>query len=121
VDRDDPRHSALYPGPQRQKVLRLLASVDVAVEAPPEIGGGAGNDDIVRVLAGQRPELLLIPFHVVRNAGGERTTGLELLARLRQEVPRLRACFPPSRERWKPRRRARRSRASCLTGAAEHA
>ena len=80
-----------YPGQLRQKVFRLLASVEVAVEAPPELGGSAGNDDIVRVLAEQRPELLLIPFHVVRNGGGERTTGLELLARLRQEVPRFRA------------------------------
>jgi len=79
-----------YPGPFRAKVFELLASTGVEVEAPAQLGDGASNEDAVRHLRVERPELLLVPFHVVRNGDGDRTSGLELLARLRSEVSRFR-------------------------------
>jgi len=79
-----------YPGPLRQKVFGLLASAGVDVEAPAGLGDGASNEGAIRHLQGLQPDLLLVPFHVVRNGDGDRTSGLELLARLREEVPRYR-------------------------------
>jgi hypothetical protein len=79
-----------YPGPLRARVFALLGSAGVAVEAPPALGDGASNEEVIRHLREVSPGLLLIPFHVVRNGGGERTSGLDLLARLREEIPRFR-------------------------------
>ena len=79
-----------YPGPFRGKVFELLASAGVGVETPAQLGDAASNEDAVRHLRGLRPDLLLVPFHVVRNGDGDRTSGLELVAKLRTEVSRFR-------------------------------
>lgn len=79
-----------YPGPFRAKVFALLAAAGVEVEAPAELGVGVSNEDAIRHLRGLRPDLLLVPFHVVRKGDGDRTSGLELVERLRAEVPRFR-------------------------------
>lgn len=70
----------------RPKVFAFLAAEQIDVAAPPEIGVAASNDDVVRYLLGHKADLLVVPFHVVRSAEGERTNGLELLAFLRQSL-----------------------------------
>lgn len=71
----------------RPRVFALLSQLRIEVDAPAELGDEVSNDDIVRHMAARRADLLLIPFHVVRTRDGDRTSGLELLERLRQEVP----------------------------------
>jgi hypothetical protein len=79
-----------YGGALQRKVFALLASAGVEVEAPAELGDGTSNEGAVLYLRDRRPDLLLVPFHVVRSGGGDRTSGLDLLARLREEAPRFR-------------------------------
>jgi len=79
-----------YSGPLRQKVFRLLSGLGVEVQAPTQLGDGTSNQEAIGYLRTLRPNLLLIPFHVVRTEDGGRTSGLGLLAQLRREAPRFR-------------------------------
>lgn len=78
-----------YPDPLRSRVFSLLSDLGIEVRAPAELGTSVSNVEAVRHVAAQRPDLLLIPFHVVRAAGGDRTSGLELLLALRRAHPRF--------------------------------
>jgi hypothetical protein len=71
-------------------VFRLLAQHNVDVEVPPAIPSDSTNDDVVAAVRGRHPALLLVPFHAMRVEAGQRTTGLELVARLRADLPHLR-------------------------------
>lgn len=55
--------------------------------APQELGEGTTNEEAVRYVESHRPDLLLVPFHVVRDAGGQRTSGLELVSELHRARP----------------------------------
>lgn len=79
-----------YSGRLRQKVFGLLSRLGVEVQAPAELEHGASNREAIRYLRSLQPDILLIPFHVVRAEDGGRTSGLELLAQLRRDEPRLR-------------------------------
>lgn len=79
-----------YPNPLRGRVFRLLVRLGVDVEVPPELEGAATNDEVVAYLRGRRPDLLVIPFHAQRDRQDERTSGLDLLTRVRAEIPELR-------------------------------
>lgn len=79
-----------YPNPLRGRVFRLLVRLGVDVEVPPELEGAATNDEVVAFLRGRRPDLLVVPFHAQRDRQDERTSGLDLLARVRAEIPELR-------------------------------
>lgn len=70
----------------RPKVFAFLERMGLEVEAPPQLGASVSNEDVVRYLAGQRADLLVVPFHVVRGTDGERTNGLELLTQVRQSI-----------------------------------
>jgi len=79
-----------YPNPLRARVFALLSEAGVEVEVPPELEGAATNDEVIAHLRGRRPDLLLVPYHALRDRQAERTSGLELLLRLRAELPELR-------------------------------
>lgn len=79
-----------YPNPLRARVVDLLARAGVAVEVEPELEGAVTNDEVVAHLKGRRADVLLVPYHALRDKQDERTTGLEVVARLRSEVPELR-------------------------------
>jgi hypothetical protein len=79
-----------YPNPLRGRVLALLTQLGVEVEVPVQLEGAATNDEVAAFLRGRRPDLLLIPFHAQRDRQDERTSGLDLVAKLRAEVPDLR-------------------------------
>jgi hypothetical protein len=44
----------------------------------------------VAYLRGKRPDVLLVPYHALRDRQDERTSGLDLVARLRAEIAELR-------------------------------
>ena len=48
------------------------------------------NDDIIARLRSLRPGVLLVPFHAMRDRRAERTSGLDLVRRVREELPELR-------------------------------
>jgi hypothetical protein len=62
----------------------------VDVEVPAAIPAGSTNDGVIAVLRDRHPALLLVPFPAMRFEAGQRTTGLELVDRLRAELPHLR-------------------------------
>jgi hypothetical protein len=70
----------------RPKVFGFLDHVGLSASAPPELGPAASIAEIVRYLTAHRADLLVVPFHVLRTADGERTDGLKLLAELRARV-----------------------------------
>lgn len=79
-----------YPNPLRARVVDLLAQAGVTVDVSPELEGAVTNNEVVARLKGRRPDVLLVPFHALRDKQDERTTGLEVVSRLRSEVPELR-------------------------------
>lgn len=79
-----------YPEPLRSRVFALLSRLGVDVEVPPELEGAATNDDVIARLRGRRPDVLLVPYHALRDRQDERTSGLDLVSRLRDEVRELR-------------------------------
>ncbi len=85
------RRSALavrpYADPLRKRVFGLLSGLGIEMQAPAELGDGTTNAQAVRYVADHRPDVLVVPFHVVRGPAGERTSGLELLLALRREHP----------------------------------
>jgi CheY-like chemotaxis protein len=82
-----------YPDPLRTRVFDLLAGLGFEVLAPPEVGEGSTNQEAVSYVGSNRPDLLLVPFHVVRDGAGHRTSGLELIQELRRA--RLEFCDVP--------------------------
>ncbi len=76
-----------YPDPLRARVFGLLAELMIHVHAPEALRVGVDNADAIRYVVAHGPKLLLVPFHVVREASGERTSGLELTFALRRAHP----------------------------------
>ncbi len=73
-----------YPDPLRSEVFGLLHRLGVHVHAPDELQSDPSNDDVIERLESFPADLLVIPFHVVRQRSGDRTTGLDLVRLLRQ-------------------------------------
>ena len=71
----------------RPRVFRLLEELGLDVRTPEGAGSEASNEDVVALLREERADVLLVPFHVVRTPDGGRTTGLDLVALLRQRLP----------------------------------
>lgn len=78
-----------YPNPLRARVFHLVTQLGVEVEVPPELEGAATNEDVVRYLQSRRPDLLVVPFHAQRDRQDERTSGLDLVSRVRADIPEL--------------------------------
>lgn len=79
-----------YPDPLRGRVFALLSELGLEVLAPAELGESTTNEEAVNYVGSHRPDLLLVPFHVVRDGDGQRTSGLELVRELRRAKPEFR-------------------------------
>ncbi len=79
-----------YPNPLRARVLSVLSAAGIEVEIPLELEGAATNDEVVAYLRGRGPDVLLVPYHALRDRLDERTSGLDLVVRIRTELPELR-------------------------------
>ena len=71
----------------REKVFTLLEKAKLHIDPSKVLSPKLSDDEIVEQMRGRRVEVLLIPFHALRDAGGKRTNGVELLQRLEAEVP----------------------------------
>jgi hypothetical protein len=73
----------------RNLVFGLLKSADLEVSTAPELSEQVPDAKIVDYLRKARTDVLLLPFHAVRTAEGERSDGMQLLERIRNEIPHL--------------------------------
>lgn len=71
----------------RQRVFALLERAGLAVRSADVVPKGTTDEDVIHLLKGRPPEILLVPFHAHRDGRGEIVNGLDLLERLAGSVP----------------------------------
>jgi hypothetical protein len=78
-----------YPARIRSRVLRVLEEAGLRAASEDVLPAATPDDEVLHALRPAPGLVLLIPFHAHRDREGGSVNGLDLIRRIREEVPAL--------------------------------